>query len=153
VTVDANTSACDAAALARRQHVHHLPVMHGTTLAGLVCTCDLEGAPDQERVEGLMSTPVASISSDATLKDATALMNERDVGSVVLLAGGVPCGLVTRGDLLLADPALEDVLIKTRCECCGITRHLRTDEDGHTFCIYCFTPGDDAAKNHIGLDP
>jgi predicted transcriptional regulator len=69
-----------------------LPVLRGTTLAGLVCTCDLEGAPDEARVAELMSAPVASVASVASLTDATALMNERDVGSVVLLDAGVPAG-------------------------------------------------------------
>ena len=45
--------------------------------------------------------------------------------------------IVTRGDLLDRVPQLEDVMGATHCECCGLTRHLRTNEYEQTLCIYC----------------
>jgi hemerythrin-like domain-containing protein len=50
---------------------------------------------------------------------------------------GQPQGIVTRSDLLQAEPSTEEILIHARCECCGLTRHLSTAAGGHTFCTYC----------------
>jgi acetoin utilization protein AcuB len=139
----------DALAFARLKHVHHLPVVRRGSVVGLVCTCDLERAPLDSRADAVMSRPVISLEPTATLEEAARLMKERAVGSVVLIDGEVAQGIVTRGDLLLARPELEAALGAARCECCGITRHLHSTEQGHTFCIYCIEPGHDGLASDV----
>ena len=70
----------------------------------------------------------------------------------MVLQDHLPCGIVTRGDLLSADPGLERRFAKSRCQCCGLTRHLRTMADGATLCVYCSEPGTDAEINHISAE-
>jgi predicted transcriptional regulator len=152
VTVRAEASALEALAMARAEQVHHLPVMQDGVLVGLVCTCNLEATPFEARVATVMSAPVITLDPSATFVDAVSAMNDHDVGSVVLVAEGKPCGIVTRGDLLLAEPALKSGFIKSRCECCGLTRHLRTGPAGDTLCIYCYEPGRDGALTHISAE-
>ncbi|MET0412295.1 MAG: CBS domain-containing protein [Polyangiaceae bacterium] len=143
IVISEDATVEQAIALARSEHLHHLPVVRGATVVGLVCTCDLASAALERPVELVMSHPAVALQPAATLLDAALAMNEHDVGSVVVMEGGSARGIVTRGDLLLARPELEDVLGKARCSCCGLTRHLRTDEHGDTLCVYCLEPGGD----------
>jgi predicted transcriptional regulator len=152
VTIDTDMCAAHALAAARTHHVHHLPVMLDGTLVGLACTCNLEAAAPATRVETLMSRPAVTIACDATFGDAVAAMNEHDIGSVILVKEGQPCGIVTRGDLLLAQPELCDQLEKSRCECCGLTRHLSLAPNGQTLCVYCCEPGADGKSSHMSTD-
>ncbi len=149
ITVADDLTAGAAFDLARRHNVHHLPVLRSGVLVGLVCTCNLEAAPPDARVEALMSQPAVTLDRDATLSDAARAMNAHDVGSVILLNGDQPFGIITRGDLLRVEPALEHQLIKSRCECCGLTRHLQTGADGHTYCMFCVEPGADGRLSHF----
>jgi len=55
-----------------------------------------------------------------------------------------PALIVTRGDLLEKEPSTEVILGNSRCECCGLTRHLSTAADGRTFCMHCQEPPSDA---------
>jgi predicted transcriptional regulator len=152
ITIGTDMCAAHALAAARARHVHHLPVMRGGKLVGLACTCNLEAAPPATRVDTLMSQPAVTIEHDATFHDAVAAMNEHDVGSVVLVKDGQPCGIVTRGDLLLAQPELSLQLEKSRCDCCGLTRHLSLAPNGQTLCVYCFEPGADGKSSHMSAD-
>jgi predicted transcriptional regulator len=152
ITIGADMCAAHALAAARKRHVHHLPVLRGGKLVGLACTCNLQAAPPAARVDTLMSQPAITIEHDATLQDAVAALNEHDVGSVILLKDGQPCGIVTRGDLLLAQPELSLQLDKSRCECCGLTRHLSLAPNGQTLCVYCLDPGADGERSHMSAD-
>lgn len=137
ITIDRDVSACEALRLVRSKQIHHLPVTHGARLVGLVCTCDLEGAPTTAAVGQWMSHPAVTLEASATLAEAVQVMNARKIGSVIVMSGGEARGIVTRGDLLNADPGIADILVSSRCELCGLTRHLSTNEGGHTFCKYC----------------
>jgi predicted transcriptional regulator len=152
ITVDTDMCAADALAAARLHHVHHLPVELDGTLVGLACTCNLEAAAPTTRVGALMSHPAVTLDCKQTFDDAVAAMNAHDIGSVVLVEDGQPCGIVTRGDLLLADPRLCDQLEKSRCECCGLTRHLSLAPNGQTLCVYCIDPGADGKSSHMSAD-
>jgi predicted transcriptional regulator len=149
IVIAADCTVEQAIALARAERVHHLPVVRGTTVVGLVCTCDLGRASLRRPIEQVMSQPVVSLEPGATLLEAALLLNTRDVGSVVVIERGTARGIVTRGDLLLARPELEEVLGKARCRCCGLTRHLKTDDHGDTLCIYCLEPGGDGMAEDL----
>ena len=65
-------------------------------------------------VRELMSAPPVTCDADASLADATALMNEHQIGSVVVTAGRTIVGILTERDLLRAaaqhvDPPAEPV--------------------------------------------
>ncbi len=65
-------------------------------------------------VQELMSAPPVTCDANASLADATALMNEHQIGSVVVTAGRTVAGILTERDLLRAsaehtDPATEPV--------------------------------------------
>jgi predicted transcriptional regulator len=149
IVIGVDASVEQALALARAEHLHHLPVVRDATVVGLVCTCDLRHAALGRPIEEVMSQPVISLEPSATLLDAAQAMNQHDVGSVVVIERGSARGIVTRGDLLLARPELEDVLGKARCSCCGLTRHLKTDDHGDTLCMYCLEPGGDGRAEDV----
>ena len=47
----------------------------------------------------MMSSPVTTIESNATLGDAARLMIQHDIGSVVVLEGRNPAGMITERDI------------------------------------------------------
>lgn len=148
VSISCHTTVRVALSIARRQRIHHMPVTRNATLVGLVCTCDLLDAAGDNSVEGLMHAPV-TLDHGASLLDAAQTMTRRDVGSVIVTDSGQPSGIVTRGDLLQEDGGLAGALNKSRCSCCGLTRHLKRDADGRTLCIYCLELGADGRRVHI----
>jgi predicted transcriptional regulator len=149
IVIAADATVLNALAVARCEHLHHLPVVRDTLLVGLVCTCDLDDAALESRVDAVMSYPVVALTPGDSLHDAALAMRDNDIGSVVLIENGRACGIVTRGDLLSARPELEAVLGKTRCECCGLTRHLRRNERGDTLCIYCLKPSREGLADNL----
>jgi hemerythrin-like domain-containing protein len=137
ITIADDTHVSSALLVARIEQLHHLPVMRGSTLVGLACTCDLHEAAPDSLVSEWMSQPVLTLDARATSRDAALLMNQHAIGSVVVTVDGHPSGIVTRGDLLRFDRSVEQLLELARCECCGLTRHLSRDETRATVCIYC----------------
>ena len=122
--------------LARKNGVHHVPVMHSDRLVGIVCTCDMMLAPPDTQIRHVMKKAV-TLSFEDTLEDAARLMKEHVIGSVVLVRGSAPCGIVTRGDVFSGAPEVARSTALPRCACCGIARHLRSTVDGMTKCIFC----------------
>jgi CBS-domain-containing membrane protein len=92
---------------------------------------------------------VIGLDHNASVLDAVSTMNAHDIGSVVLMDGSRACGIVTRGDVLMAEPSLAPMFDKSRCDCCGLTRHLSASADDATLCMYCLKPGADGRDNHI----
>lgn len=61
----------------------------------------IDSFPYRHRVAELMSTPLVSASADATIADASRLMSERRISSVVAVDGrGRPNGILTERDIL-----------------------------------------------------
>ena len=52
------------------------------------------------KVKNLMNTNVASIDSEASVKDAASRMAQQEIGSLVVTEQGKPSGIVTERDLL-----------------------------------------------------
>ena len=149
-TTTAQTTVMDALNFAQQHQIHHLPVFSGEALVGMVCTCDLYDARLQATVEEVMKAPVVALDKKQTALEAAELMRERAVGSVVVLSDSRPCGIVTRGDLLQHWPDIESTLGPSRCECCGLTRHLETDVHGRTLCMYCDERAHDESWFELG---
>ncbi len=97
VSIDATVS--DALGVARRCEVHHLLVVDGSDLVGLVCLCDLAEAETNDlfrhvHTAFLFATPNESV------EDAVRLMRDGRVGCLpVIDDAGALLGVVTRRDL------------------------------------------------------
>ena len=137
VTTHVGVTVMEALTIVRERGIHHLPVLSDDELVGMVCTCDLRGATPSTSVTVVMKTPVVTLDADRAALEAATLMAEHGIGSIVVMQGQRPLGIVTRGDLLERVPESQSVMGATECECCGLTRHLKTDEYGQTLCIYC----------------
>jgi len=84
---------------------HHLIVVEGTELVGMLSARDLGEAHGAERrrhrlVRDLMSAPVETIGPEATVPEAAARLRGRGLGSLVVLRDGTVCGILTVNDLL-----------------------------------------------------
>jgi CBS domain-containing protein len=51
-------------------------------------------------VEDIMSSPVITVEAETNVRDATILMSEKGIGSVIVVERGKPVGIVTGRDLL-----------------------------------------------------
>lgn len=135
VAIRVETLAMDAQALARMHGVHHLPVVSHGALVGVVCTCDMLHAPPDTSVRSLMNAPI-TLSFEHSVEDALELMKECAIGSVVLLEGETPRGIVTRADLGAPfSRGQRDEL--PRCARCTTISHLRLAAGGELLCVQC----------------
>lgn len=100
-----------AAAVARlRQHdIGALPVVDGRVLVGIVTIRDLLGHPPYRPIREIMNASVLTVAPTEPVTGAYALMDDRGVGRLPVVADGHLVGMVTRSDLLhelgkLTDP-------------------------------------------------
>jgi CBS-domain-containing membrane protein len=85
-----------------------------------------------------MKRSPVTLPADGTGLEAATIMKKEGVGSIIVLDGERPVGIVTRGDLLTrAGRAARDVLYDVRCECCSSREHLRPYGAGRTLCKDC----------------
>ena len=106
VQVEANNRARDAARLMAEKGVGCLLVTLDGKSEGIITERDLvikvlAGSVDSTKVlvSELMSTPLFTVSSDQTLKEAAELMVERGVEQLAVVDGGNLVGIITTGDL------------------------------------------------------
>ena len=105
-TVKAKVAASEAKTRMRRKKIHHLVVMNGSQLEGVVSERDLGGPKllktlGKQTVGDLMTSPVLTVTTRTPLRRAAALMKGRSVGSLVVTsANGKVAGIVTVSDLL-----------------------------------------------------
>ncbi len=85
----------------RRGRIHHLVVMNGRKLAGVVSKRDLGALGREEgRVEDVMTAPAVSATSDMTIRKAANLLRGRSIGCLPVMKDGDLVGIVTTTDLL-----------------------------------------------------
>jgi CBS domain-containing protein len=107
VTIEADRTVTEAAELMDRHAVGALVVTDGGSTVGVVTDRDLavrgmaRRVSPEARVDGLMSTEVATLPPDADLRDALAVFRSHPVRRVVLVDGDRPVGVVTVDDLLV----------------------------------------------------
>lgn len=136
LTAPVTMSCKEARALAAARAVHHIPVLDGGLMVGIVCTCDLRGAREDEPLGNRMRTPVATISANAPSSEALATMRQRDVDALPVLYHGFLIGIVTTGDLVRAH--VMDELERPACSTCAAHHHVRrTGQEGTPFCLAC----------------
>ena len=137
VSVGSVTRVFDALQVARDHGIHHLAVVDNSALKGVVCTCDLREAALAVSVASVMQPVVAKVTSDANVREAAELMLSRGVGSVLVMAGEKPLGIVTRRDLHEQGEAIADLMSSCKCVVCGSIQHLRIGRDGEYLCMSC----------------
>ena len=137
VVVADDTSVLDAAQLAEEEGVHHLLVVRGSELVGVLCEYDLLLAGPTALVSECMNVPYC-IDAEAMLEDAACLMRERAIGCLPVLVHGCLLGIVTRGDLRRAGLTAAEVAGPV-CASCGRDDHVRLDTrtEGAAFCLEC----------------
>lgn len=130
VSPDAPLSA--AARILREHRFHHLPVVEGETLVGILSDTDLrnaslaaspvegEGGPPGDRpVREAMRTEVWSVTPEDSVEDALLILTREKFGALPVLSGDRLVGIITRADLLNAFVDLLDV--NEVCFCVDVT--------------------------------
>ena len=131
--VGADTSVVDALLLCEARGVHHMPLFEGSTLLGVVCTCDLEEVALDAPVRRALYHPPITLDVTAHVSDALRCMSEEIAGSVLVTRAGDPVGIVTREDALAA---ANDDVADFHCEACGARTHLKHGVHG-LLCLDC----------------
>lgn len=104
-TVQAATPAPDAWELMRRHGIHHLVVMQGSAVLGVLSDRDAGGKRGasiraQARVEDLMTAAPVTVEPSETIRRVANLMRGRTIGCVPVMEGRRLKGIVTASDLL-----------------------------------------------------
>lgn len=119
-----------------------VPVLHRGRLLGLLSRRELDNAVLTTVVSDAMHSPPVTVSIDATLDQAAALMNEHDVDCLLVTDESEFYGIVTRGDLLRAGVPEDQVIGERRCSACGTYRHVhRRQPSGLMLCASCAERG------------
>lgn len=105
-TVKPSVHASEANRRMRQKKIHHLVVIEGSELQGIVSDRDL-GGPKLPKVLGkwtvgdLMTSPVITVTTRTLVRRAASLMRGRSIGSLVVTStNGKVAGIVTVADLL-----------------------------------------------------
>lgn len=102
VSIDPKLEVSAARERLRLAEIHHLVVVDGKKVIGVVSEKDLVRAGDQKPVTEAMSRGVVTIEPSATLRKAAGVMRGRAVGCLPVLDKGRLVGIVTTSDLLTA---------------------------------------------------
>ena len=130
VSPDAPLSA--AARILREHRFHHLPVVEGERLVGILSDTDLRnaslaaspvegagGPPGDRLVREAMRTEVWSVTPEDSVEDALLILTREKFGALPVLSGDRLVGIITRADLLNAFVDLLDV--NEVCFCVDVT--------------------------------
>lgn len=100
--------AMEAWTLMKHLDIHHLVVMKGAEIVGVLSERDLAPQrrtpriPESVIVEDLMSSPVATVEQGETVRKAAHRMKGRTLGCLPVTDNGKLVGIVTMADLLEA---------------------------------------------------
>jgi acetoin utilization protein AcuB len=89
-----------AVELMRRQQIHHVVVIQGGKVVGIVSFGDVKGRRGAQRVREVMSGPVATATPHTTVRQAANLLRGRQIGCLPIVSDGELVGIVTASDLL-----------------------------------------------------
>ncbi len=113
MTTDVETVAYDAPAVLAneimwRKQIHHLVVVRGKDIVGVVSDTDLGGPeadtiPDNLQVKDVMTTSTVTATPDTTIKRAANLMRGHNIHSLPILEHGKLVGIVTATDLSMLE--------------------------------------------------
>jgi len=112
VTIPPGASLSEAARLLKANRIHHLPVVEGERLLGIVTDTDLrnamlpggpgegDGAP--RTVGEIMTRNVVTLSPEDTIDDAMLILSRQRFGALPVVDGGRLVGIVAKTDVLSA---------------------------------------------------
>ena len=103
VTLPAGAFEDEALELMRRGKIHHIVVVRGGRVVGVVSDRDLDASASLFRIKrtvGDLMAPAVVADADATLGEAAHLMEGRTIGCLPVVEDGRLAGLVTVSDLL-----------------------------------------------------
>jgi acetoin utilization protein AcuB len=83
----------------RRHGVHHLIVLDGEALVGVLSDRDRPRSHD-DRVRDVMAAPVVTATSDTTITEAATILRGHSIGCLPVVEAGRCVGIVTAADLL-----------------------------------------------------
>jgi CBS domain-containing protein len=150
VELDPDADVAFALEAARIAHTHYFPLLRGGSLIGIVCTCDLDDAPREQRISALAHADVLTVQSSAPLSEVAQRMRERVVGSAVVLEGDAVRGLLTREALVQASSEWAAYFADQHCEACGALKHLRRSETCGLLCCSCASRAKDPDWQETG---
>ncbi|RJP18751.1 MAG: CBS domain-containing protein [Deltaproteobacteria bacterium] len=141
-TVSPDTPLPAAARLLREHGFHHLPVVEGGALVGILSDTDLRnasldamagteagsGAGDR-LVRDAMRTQVWSVTPDDSVEDALLILSREKFGALPVLSGDRLVGIITRTDLLSAFVDILDVNDVCFCVDVAFPRNLARFEE------------------------
>jgi len=121
-----------AAGILREHRFHHLPVVEGGRLVGILSDTDLRnasfaatpaegggGQAGDRMVRDAMRTEVWSVTPEDSVEDALLILTREKFGALPVLSGDNLVGIITRADLLNAFVDLLDV--NEVCFCVDVT--------------------------------
>jgi len=137
ITIGPDVHAANAEHLSALRSVHHLLVMDGYKLVGIVCPCDLYSASAQASVSEYMHRAPITIDDQETAEAAWDVMAAHGVGCLPVTDWtGSLRGVITRRDLRRAGIVGPDKIL--RCAACGSTHGLRPSvQEDVLFCVRC----------------
>lgn len=115
VTVSVDTPLPDVYRIAKEHSIHHLPVVEGGRLVGIISRTDLERISfvndpnsanvveamwDFLRTENLMTRSVVTIRKDQTVREAAELLKDGKIHALPVVDGSEIVGIVTSTDLI-----------------------------------------------------
>ncbi len=132
VTVAPDDPLSKAAGILRERRFHHLPVVDGGRLVGILSDTDLRNASfaavpreggdrqaGERPVREAMRTEVWSVTPDDSVEDALLILSRERFGALPVLEGDRLVGIITRADLLNAFVDILDV--NEVCFCVDVT--------------------------------
>lgn len=112
VTVLPGASLEEAARLLKANRIHHLPVVEGDLLLGIITDADLRNVmlPGSEEagggkvrtVEEIMTRKVVTLSPEDTIDDAMLILCRQRFGALPVVDGGRLVGIIAKTDVLSA---------------------------------------------------
>jgi acetoin utilization protein AcuB len=103
-SVPSNLDTAAARHAMRKANVHHLVVVDGERIVGVLSQRDLGGTRDEMlpagRVADLMSSHVVVAAPETSVRTAASLLRGHDIGCLPVVDGKKLVGIVTTSDLL-----------------------------------------------------
>jgi CBS domain-containing protein len=99
-TIAPGTSVTLARTAMKRRGTHHLVVVRGSKVVGILSARDLRGVGGDDPIDEVMSTDVVTAPASAHVRDAANLLRGRQVGCLPIVERGRAVGMVTISDLL-----------------------------------------------------
>lgn len=101
ITIGSRETIAAAREALRSNRIHHLVVVDEGRIAGSISVRELTGRRDAELIRDVMVRQIATISADATIREAATLMIGRSAGCLPILDKlGRIAGIITTTDLL-----------------------------------------------------